>query len=223
MEVNEIIIKAHSSPGFHFKTKPTCKQIEENEYKWSNMKKSVREFYFNCKVCHQINQKPKKKVAVFHNPSWRPKERFVIDAVYLSDYIANEDRYLITMIDHFSKYGWAKLVKNKSVDLILLTIKLFYTFYGFPEILQSDNGKEFVNQKVENYLLKKQQQFIKGRPYHPQSKGSFKAFNKYIQNALISAKDHIKDKFNLEEILQDFYLFIIIQKSIALQKLSRLN
>ena len=55
------------------------------------------------------------------------------------------------MIDHFSKYGWAKLVKNKSADLILLKIKQFFTFYGFSEILQSDNRKEFVNQKVVNY------------------------------------------------------------------------
>ena len=56
-------------------------------------KKSVREFYFNCEVCQQINQKQKKNVTVYHIPSSRPKERFVIDAVYLSDYIADEDRY----------------------------------------------------------------------------------------------------------------------------------
>ena len=56
--------------------------------------------------------KAKENIAVYHIPSSRPKERFVIDAVYLLDYIANEDRYLITMIDHFSKYGWAKLVKT---------------------------------------------------------------------------------------------------------------
>ena len=88
--------------------------------------------------------------------------------------------------------------------------------------MQSDNGKEFANQKVENYLSKNNIKFIHGRPHHPQSQGSVEAFNKYIQNALINAKDHNKDKFNLEEVLQDF-LFIIIQKSIALQKLSRLN
>ena len=171
------------------------------------MEKSVREFYFNCEVCQQIKKKTKKNVAVYHIPSSRPKERFVIDAVNLSDYIANEDRYLITMIDHFSKYGWAKLVKNKSADLVLLTIKHFFTFYGFPEILQSDNRKEFVNQKVENYLSKNNIKFIHGRPYHPQSQGSVEAFNKYNQNALISAKDHNKDKFNLEEVLQDFLIY----------------
>ena len=64
------------------------------------------------------------------------------------------------MIDHLSKYGWAKLVKNKSVDLILLIIKHFFTFYGFPEILQSYNRKEFVNQKVKNYLSKNNIKYV---------------------------------------------------------------
>ena len=67
------------------------------------MEKSVRDFYFNCEVCQQINQKSKKKVAIYNIPSSRPKERFIIDAVYLSENIAKEDRYLITMNDHFSK------------------------------------------------------------------------------------------------------------------------
>ena len=81
--------------------------------------------------------------------------------------------------------------------------------------MQSDNGKEFANQKFENYLSKINIKFINGRPYHPQNQGSVEAFNKYIHNALIIVKDHNKNKFNLEEALQDF-LFIIIQKSITL-------
>ena len=44
-------------------------------------------------MCQQINQKPMKNVAVYNILSSRLKERFVIDAAYLSDYIADEDRY----------------------------------------------------------------------------------------------------------------------------------
>ena len=99
------------------------------------------------------------------------------------------------------------MVKIKLADLILLTIKHFFTFYGFSEILQSDNRKEFVNQKVENYLSKNNIKFIHGRPYHPQIQVSVEAFIKYIQSALISAKDHNKVKFNLEEVLQDLFIY----------------
>ena len=168
------------------------------------LKNQSDNFILIVKYAAAKNQTPKKNVAVYHIPSSRPIERFVIDAVYLSDYIANEVRYLITMIDHFSKYGRAKLVKNKSADLILLTIKNFFTFYGFPEILQSDNEKEFVNQEVENYLSKNNIKFIHGRPYHPQSQGSVEAFNKNIQNALINARITIKINLILKKYCKIF-------------------
>ena len=53
-------------------------------------------------------------------------------------------------------------------------------------------------------LFIKQIKFIHGRPYHPQSQGSVEAFNKYIQNTLISAKDHQKEEFDLDGTVIDF-------------------
>ena len=44
--------------------------------------------------------------------------------------------------------------------------------------------------------------FIHGRPYHPQSQGSVETFN--IQNALIIAKDHQKEEFELDEAVSVF-------------------
>ena len=46
------------------------------------------------------------------------------------------------MIDHFSEYGWAKIVKGKTINTILRSLKQFFMYYGCPEILQSDDGKE---------------------------------------------------------------------------------
>ena len=46
--------------------------------------------------------------------------------------------------------------------------------------------------------------FIHRRPYHPQRQGSVEAFNKWIENELISAKDHQKDEFDLGEAVSDF-------------------
>ena len=60
--------------------------------------------------------------------------------------------------------------------------------------------------------------FIHGRPYHPQSQGSIEAFNKYIQNALISAKDHQKDEFDLvrQSAMQYYNSKNIVQRDILL-------
>ena len=48
--------------------------------------------------------------------------------------------------------------------------------------------------------------FINAKPYHTQSQGSVEALNKYIQNALISAKDHKKEEFDLDEAVSDAIL-----------------
>ena len=53
---------------------------------------------------------------------------------------------------------------------------------------------------------------IHGRPYHPQSQGSVEAFNKYIQNALINAKDRQKDEFDLDETPSDFLQYLTKKK-----------
>ena len=77
----------------------------------------------------------KKNQTVAHIECTSPKERFIIDVVYLSDFASTTHRYLITTLDHLSKYGWAKTVKDKTANTILRTLKQFFKYHGWPEIL----------------------------------------------------------------------------------------
>ena len=71
-------------------------------------------------------------------------------------------------------------------------------------MLQSDNGTEFKNKLLGDYLQKKKIDHIFGSPYHPQSQGSVEVFNRIIQNFLTSAKDALKKNFNLKEYVIEF-------------------
>ena len=68
---------------------------------------------------------------------------------------------------------------------------------GYPEILQSDNGREFVNKILDAYLICINVRHILGSPYHPQSQGAIEAFNKTVQKYLSAAYDNAKQE-NLE-------------------------
>ena len=46
-------------------------------------------------------QKSKKNQTVTHIESTRTKERFVIDVVYISNFVSTTHSNLITMVDHF--------------------------------------------------------------------------------------------------------------------------
>ena len=206
-EVKNILYHAHTMHGSHLMIRPTVNQLEENGYKWKNMEKDVREMYFSWEVRQSRYQMPKKNQPIHFIQTSKPKERYVVDTVYLSDYIVKKKRYLITMVDHFSKYGWAKVIKDKKQETILKSLKGFFSTHYYPDMLHSDNGKEFDNELIKGYLNSHKIKYIKGSPYHPQSQGSVESFNKYIQIFLVKSKDHLKDKFDLENSVYDFLLY----------------
>ena len=97
--------KTHWGSGSHLKIDRTVEAIKDLGYCWEKMQKDVRELYFNCEIWAGRTKKPIKKFAYKHIDSYYPKERYQADNVYLSNYLVSDKRYLLTMIDHFSKYG----------------------------------------------------------------------------------------------------------------------
>ena len=67
--------------------------------------------------------------------------------------------------------------------------KWVFPFIGLPSILQSDNGREFVNKLIEEVLSAwpGQVQLVSGRPHHPQSQGLVKQAC-YTMERMISAR-----------------------------------
>ena len=77
------------------------------------MENSVSNLYYEWEKWQKSYQKQKMNQTITRFGSTRPKERFVIDDVYLSDFVSTTHWYFINMIDHFSKYGRTKITKNK--------------------------------------------------------------------------------------------------------------
>ena len=65
--------------------------------------------------------------------------------------------------------------------------------------MQTDNGKEFVNDKLKSFLDKQTIKHITGAPYHLLSQGAVEAFNRKIQNFNILQKIWKKNSFYLED------------------------
>lgn len=63
----------------------------------------------------------------------------------------NGYKYLLTCIDVFSKYAWAIPIKNKTGDETVRAFKLVLED-RIPKKVQSDQGKEFLNDKFQTLL-----------------------------------------------------------------------
>ena len=65
-------------------------------------------------------------------------------------------RYILTVIDVFSKFAWTIPVKDKGSKSMLDAFKeLFRVSERVPKKLQTDMGKEFLNKEVQNFLKSK--------------------------------------------------------------------
>ena len=59
------------------------------------------------------------------------------------------------------------LLKNKSAELVVSKIKVFFRDNGPCEIFQTDKGKEFNNIILKTFLENHNVKYLRSAPYHP--------------------------------------------------------
>ena len=121
------------------------------------MDSDISEMISRCETCGARGSKLRKNIATKHIESHRAKERYQADTIFLSDYLVGNTghRYLLTIVDHFSKFGYATLIHTKSGIEVLASFKEFLKLIGKPDILQTVNGGEFNNEEMKVFLKKK--------------------------------------------------------------------
>jgi hypothetical protein len=67
----------------------------------------------------------------------------------------SNNKYLLTVIDVFSKYAWVKAVKNKTAKEVIFAFNDIIKDGRKPVRLRTDNGREFVNKLLKNFLQTK--------------------------------------------------------------------
>ena len=72
-------------------------------------------------------------------------------------------------------------IKNKKAHNILNCLKDFIKIYGSPKSVSADNGKEFKNKLISDYLSENNIHYVHGLPYNPHSQGVCERVHKTIK------------------------------------------
>ena len=67
----------------------------------------------------------------------------------------NNNKYILTCIDVFSKMGYAQPIKNKTSSSVIQAFDRIFKTSGIPAKIQTDKGVEFINKASQRYLKKK--------------------------------------------------------------------
>ena len=94
------------------------------------------------------------------------------DLVDLSKLSNSNDkhRYLICIIDFFSKYAWVVPIKDKMGKTLVIALKSVLKSGRCPKGLQTDKGTEFKNKEFQNFLKAKKIHFFTAE--NPETKAS---------------------------------------------------
>ncbi|CAD6197052.1 unnamed protein product [Caenorhabditis auriculariae] len=126
---------------------------------------------------------PQKKLPVTSSPF----ERCHIDVLGPLPITINENRYVLTIVDAFSKWIIAvPLPKQDSAAINRAFTENLVLKHGPPSMIISDNGTQFVSNSFKNLLKKWKIQHQTTAPYHKTSNGQVERVHRTLEEALAS-------------------------------------
>ena len=138
---------------------------------WDGMCKDVEHYIKQCEPCLRYNITRQGFYPLRSLEADGPMDHIAIDLGQPG--VTTEDgyNYILLIIDVATRYMWIRALKTKVANEVAWELLKVFAEFGFPKIIQSDNGKEFVNTIIlaMNRLFKVKSRLI--TPYHPQANG----------------------------------------------------
>ena len=173
--ITTIISKYHDEEiASHGGISKTLHRIRKFYY-WPKMVNHVKNYIQECKICKEskssnCEMRPKMGNEVVTN---RPFQKLYID--FLGKYPRSKfgNAYAFVVLDHFSKFMFLKPMREATSKQVVdyLVRYVFHTF-GTPEMIHSDNGKQFVSQEFQRMIQAYKIKHMKTAVYAPQSNAS---------------------------------------------------
>jgi hypothetical protein len=150
-------------------------------------KKEVGKFLKD-QTSYQIT-KPEPKVVNKPIITRYPNERWQIDLIDVGSYVSKNrnHKYILTVIDNFSKYVFAIGLKGKSAMELLegmLDIIENQAEHTHPRIIQSDNGGEFKNEIFQQWAKDNKITLKLSMSYQPTSNALIENFNNLLRKMI---------------------------------------
>ena len=148
--------------------------------------KALRKTLKKCVVCARKDKKYGKSVHFVETQ--QPGERVGIDLMEIS-----KKERIIVLIDYFTRKVFAKVVSTKEAEKIETFLEEVYQHLKFGSII-SDNGREFSNNKVEEWCKVKGVKQLFAIPYYHESNGRVERAIKTIREAVKRVSGCLKTK-----------------------------
>lgn len=125
--------------------------ISELQIKYKNKTyESVTLFLRLCVQCQRKQKFPRKGIVVKPIISHELNSRCQVDLVDMQTCKDSEYKFILNYQDHLIKCIQLRSLKNITVEEVALTLLPIFLTFGAPNILHSDNGRQFSNKIIKD-------------------------------------------------------------------------
>ena len=169
----------------HLGEKKTLSRLRQRFY-WLEMRKDVQEW---CRVCDTCNAKKgparRGKAPLQLHQVGAPMERVAVDILGPLPTTAAGNRYICVAMDYFTKWPEAYALPNhEAVTVAEALVERFFTRFGVPGELHSDQGREFEAEVFRECCRLLGIRKTRTTPLRPQSDGMVERFNRTLGQEL---------------------------------------
>ena len=192
----------------HLGIKKTLDRVSKSFF-WPSMKKDVTRYVKTCAVCQRtgkpnqvIPKAPLRPIAALGEPF----AEIVVDVVGPLPKSKSGHVYILTMIDRVSRYPEAIPIRNFSSKIVVRELTRFFTHFGLPKVIQTDNGSNFTSKVFRDNMKRLGINHSTSTPYHPESQGSVERFHQTLKSML---KKYCLDNISVWDELVPYLLFAV--------------
>jgi len=184
--IKQILEEAHDSPsGGHFRINKTLEKIRKRFY-WASCKQDVEEWCRSCKVClarRGPTGKGKSPLQVYNVGV--PFERVQIDILGPLPLTVSGNKYLLIVVDCFSKWVEAFPLKNIRARTVAKTFfNQIVSRHGVPLEVHTDQGRNVESRVFRELSCALGIKKTRASALHPQSDGQLERQHQTILNYL---------------------------------------
>ena len=156
--------------GAHLGRLKTLERIRFRNY-WPNLPTDVKSYVKSCHVCQEVKRAAIPSTSVWEAMATAPGDAISIDLVGPLPLTARGSRYILSVIDNFTKFAYAIPISAKDPEIIARVLLEQVFRMHPPKRLISDQGKEFLNKAIKRLCELMNIKKVTTTAYHPNSNG----------------------------------------------------
>ena len=172
----------------HFGANSMAKSILHNGVYWKNLRNDCVEAVKRCDACQRFTIAKQGFHPLTTISADLPFDHVSIDLLGPMPTTSDGYNYILVLVDVCSRFTILRALRDKSALSVARELLIIFTDFGFPKIIQSDNGKEFVNAIIESLFTTFKIDKRLTSPYHPRANGLAERF---IQTTLSILKKEL--------------------------------